>query len=94
MRKEINIQLEYISTPEITGSGNDLTISLEGHRINNAGNIENYKIQAKMSRFHIQRLARQIATMHERDRERLARELQLIEVEVAAITQPNVAKEI
>ncbi len=92
MRKEIKIQLEYISTPEITGSGNDLTISLEGHRINKAGNIENYKIQSKIGRFHIQRLARQIATMHERDRERLARELRRIEFEVQAIQQPEVSK--
>ncbi len=92
MRKVIKIELEWI-TPEISGAGNDLTLKLEGHRVNKAGNIEEYKLEAKMGRHHIQRLARQIASMHARDRQRLDRELRRIEIEQQAITQPEVEKQ-
>ena len=93
MRKVIKIRLEWIGSPEIGGTGSDLTLKLEGHRVNKAGNIEEYKIEAGIGRHHIQRLARQIATMHERDRKRLERELKRIELEQQAITQPDVDKQ-
>lgn len=90
MSKPIKIRLEWMSAPEITGTGNDLALKLEGHRINKAGNFEQYEIEAPMGRHCIQSLARQIATMHARDRQRLERELRRIELEQQAITQPEV----
>lgn len=93
MTKPIKIRLEWMSAPEITGSGNDLALKLEGHRMNKAGNVEMYEIEAPLPRRHIQTLARQIATMHARDRQRLERELRRIELEQQAITQPETEKQ-
>lgn len=87
--KKITICLDWAGAPRIEGCGNQLTMRIEGHRTNKAGNIEEYKIEAKLSRHHIQRLAREIATMHQRDRQRLQRELNRIELEQQAITQPE-----
>jgi hypothetical protein len=80
---------------EIEGCGSiSLTLKARAHRFNKIGRVERYDLQLSVGRYVIQRLARQIATMHERDRARLAREMQRIEAEVAAITQPNTPKEI
>jgi hypothetical protein len=73
----------------IEGYGNELTFTTRGHRRNKLGNREEYELKLKVPRWTLQRLARQIATMHERDRARLSRELRRIEMECEAIKQPE-----
>ena len=76
--------------PTITGAGDRVALSLSGNRLNKAGNLERYVIQFDMGIWHILQLARQIATMHVRDRRRLEIEMRRIEVEKKAIHEPEV----
>lgn len=74
---------------EIEGCGDELTLKARTHRVNKVGNYELYDLELSVDRYVIQYLARQIATMHERDRQRLANELARIQREVDAIKQPD-----
>lgn len=83
------LQLTTGRRMEIEGCGDDLVLSVRGYRINKLKKYEQYDIELKVNRWTIQQLARQIATMHERDRQRLARETARIQKEIDAIQQPE-----
>lgn len=76
--------------PKLEGTGGDLTLKFRGHRKNKLGNYEWYGIEIEVSRWIVQHLLRQVATMHERDRVRLANETARIEHEINAVKQPEV----
>jgi predicted nuclease of restriction endonuclease-like (RecB) superfamily len=76
---------------EIKGEGDSLKIVVRAFRVNKAKRYEVYEIELDVGRWTIQQFARQIATMHERDRERLRRETARIERELEAIKQPETA---
>lgn len=82
------LQLVTGSRIVIEGEGNDLHMKLNAHRRKKTGDYEFFEITLDVGRWSIQQLARQIASMHERDRARLAKETARIEHEIAAIKQP------
>jgi hypothetical protein len=63
--------------------------TIRAHRKKTTGDYEFFEIDLAVGRWSVQQLARQIASMHVRDRERLAREMARIEREVAAIKEPE-----
>ena len=83
------VKLVCSSNIDIRGEGAEVQIDLKAHRKKANGSYEFFEIELDVGRYVIQRLARQIATMHERDRARLSRELGRIEKEIEAIKQPE-----
>lgn len=83
------MDLKCGSSPVLTGDYEDLTWTINAHRQKRSGEYEYFELRLKCCRWSIQRIARQIATMHERDRERLRQELRRIELEAEAIKQPD-----
>lgn len=73
----------------LEGDGDDLRLKVNAHRKKKTGDHEFFEIELKVGRWTVQQFARQIATMHERDRVRLARETARIEREIAAIKEPE-----
>jgi hypothetical protein len=73
----------------LEGEGDDLHIKLRAHRKKRTGDYEFFEIDLSVGRWLVQQLGRQIATMHARDRERLAREAARIDREIQAIQQPE-----
>lgn len=84
------LKLTIGSSPKLEGTGGDLTLKFRGHRKNKLGNYEWYDIEIEVSRWIVQRLLRQVATMHERDRVRLANDTARIAHEIDAVKQPEV----
>lgn len=89
LRDPTNLTLDCGSI-DVQGEGSSLTLLTRGSRVNKLGRYESYDLCLKIDRWAIHRLARAIATMHVRDRARLDKELKRIELETAAIKQPNV----
>lgn len=84
-------KLALVTASRITleGDGDDLKLKVRAHRKKKTGDYEFYSIELAIGRWTVQQLARQIATMHERDRARLAKEAARIEREIEAIKQPE-----
>ena len=74
---------------DIEGCGSDIKLMLTAHRMNKRKVYERYELEINVGRWSIRQLARQIATMHARDRERIQKELARIEDEVSSIKQPE-----
>lgn len=74
---------------EVAGEGDGVRLKLSAHRKKKNGDYEFFEMDIELGRWVVQRLARQIATMHVRDRERLTRETARIEKEIDAIKQPE-----
>lgn len=83
------LRLQSWANVDLRGEGGSVTLIALGERVTRGGKLEQYEIEIQIGRGHVQRIARQIANMHERDRKRLAQETRRIELEVAAITQPE-----
>lgn len=83
------LQLVSGSRISIEGEGDDLHVKLDAHRRMKTGDYEFFSIDLSIGRWTVQQLARQIATMHERDRARLAKETARIYREIAAIEEPE-----
>lgn len=77
------------TSPTLEGDGADLTLKFRAHRRKKTGTYDFYDVELKLERWFIQRLARQIAAMHVRDRKRLKGELERIDLEIDAIKQPD-----
>lgn len=86
---ERKLRLSVARTEELEGCGEEVTLKLRCNRKKKSGDYEFYSLELVMQRYTVHRIARAIATMHVRDRERLALELDRIESEVQAIKQPE-----
>jgi hypothetical protein len=85
------VKLVCSTNIDMRGDGDQVQLAFSAHRKKASGGYEFFEIELDVGRYVIQRLARQIATMHERDRARLAREMARIEKEIDAIKQPETA---
>jgi hypothetical protein len=86
---DIKLRMSAYGSVELTGEGDDIKLRFSASRKTRTGQYVGYDVQLELGRFQIQKLLRQVATMHRRDRRRLERELSRIDSERNAIDQPE-----
>lgn len=82
-RRRLPLSLQ--GAPELTGCGSQVALRFEAIRKNKAGNFERYAVELELCRHNIRVLCEQVAALQARDEERIQRELDRLNTEIAAV---------
>lgn len=74
--------------PKLEGCGSELELAFDAMQETKAKRTHRTRLVLKIDRHVIRRLAEQVQEMQVRDRQRIERELERLEVEVAPLVKP------